>query len=153
MPQVGRVLDAVRLFLSGPLDGSDGAVAGLEEAMAALDAKLATVGGPVSKVEQDRTWGEVVAGDEIQSAKTKGWFEVHTTVRMPSGQVKVMIKATPKPILRNPRDPVRLRRGIDGEALDIVEVLFSGTPVNREAHAPVSKDAGPMLTDKVEDDD
>jgi hypothetical protein len=151
MPEAGAVIEAARRFLSGPLDGSDGAVAAMEEAVAALDAKLASLGSEPSRTEQDRTWGEVVAGDEVLSVKTGKWYEVGTTVRTTEGKAKIMIKGNPKPILRTPSDPVRLKRGVEGDAVDIVEVLFSGT--TRATVTRGGGDAGPMLTDKVEDDD
>ena len=151
MPEAGRVIDAARRVVSLATTRDPAALADLEAALDALDAKLYTAGHSVSKVEQDRTWGEVVAGDDIQSPKTMGWFEVNSTTRSHDGQIKVWIKGAPKPIIRNPREAVRLRRGVEGDAVDILEVLFSGT--TSLTHAPVTRDAGPMLTDKVEDDD
>ena len=155
MPEAGAVIDAARAVWAlqdYPTSGDMmDAVVALGGALATLDAKLASAGGPPSKVEQDRTWGEVVAGDEILSAKTQRWYEIHTSVRTSDGKMKVMIKGSSKPIVRPVTDPVRVRRGVDGEAVDILEVLFSGQTA--PTHAPVTKDAGPMLTDKVEDDE
>lgn len=147
LPEAAAVIEAARAWRA---DASASSLP-LLEALAALDAKLASAGGPASKVEQDRTWGEVVAGDEILSERTQKWYEVHTSVRTPEGKMKVMIKKAPKPILRDVGDPVRVRRGVEGEAVDILEVLFSGTTSSTQA--PVTKDAGPMLTDKVDDDE
>src|SRR6185369_1305454 len=109
MPEVGRVLDAARHFLAGPLDGSDGAVAKLEEAMAALDAKLANAGKEPSHQDQERAWGEVVAGDEILSPKTNRWYEVSRVVKMPAGKVKLNIVGSPKPLTREVMDRTMVR--------------------------------------------
>ena len=150
MPEAGRVIDAARRFLAGPLDGSDGAVAELEDAMAALDAKLARAGHEPSREEQDRTWGEVVEGDQILSVKTNRWYEVTRTVAN-KGKVKLNIKGSAKPIERERADPVKVRRGVTGEGMDILEVLWSAQ--TRPTYTPTSDEVGPMLTDKVEDDD
>jgi hypothetical protein len=144
MPEAAVVIAAARVFIAGPLDGSDGAVAALEGALEALDAKLLTVGQEPSKEEQDRTWGEVVAGDEILSAKTNKFYEVHTSVRTDEGKMKVMIKGSPRFIVRNATDPVRVRRGVEGEAVDILEVLFSGPTAPSEVKS---------IEEKVADDE
>lgn len=150
MPEAAAVIEAARYFLANA-DVIGRWEAPLQEALAALDAKVASIGDAPSKVEQDRTWGEVVAGDEILSAKTQKWYEVHTTVRTPEGRIKVMIKKAPQPIIRDASEPVKVRRGVDGEAVDIVEVLFSGT--TRPTAAPVSKAIGPMIKTKEEEEE
>jgi len=140
MPEAAAVIQAARYFLENA-DVIGQWEAPLAEAVAALDAKLLTIGGPASKVEQDRTWGEVVAGDEILSTKTMKFYEVHTSVRQPDSKMKVMIKGAPKPILRPVGDPVRVRRGVDGEAVDILEVLFSGQTAPSEIKSIEDKEA------------
>lgn len=127
LPEAAAVIQAAREFIAGTLDGADGAVAKLGLALDALDVKLERIGQEPSREEQDRTWGEVVAGDEILSAKTGRWYTVHTSVRMTAvPEMKVMIKGSAKPIQRPVGDPVRVRRGVEGESVDILEVLFSG---------------------------
>lgn len=127
LPEAAAVIQAAREFIAGTLDGADGAVAKLGLAIDALDLKLARIGQEGEKTEQDLTWGQVVAGDEILSAKTGRWYVVHTSVRMMDRpEMKVMIKGSPKPIQRPVGDPVKVKRGVDGEAVDILEVLFSG---------------------------
>lgn len=151
MPEAGRVIDAARRVVSLATKRDPAALADLEAALEALDAKLATAGQEPTRAEQDRTWGEVVEGDEILSAKTQRWYEVIRTVTDGKGNIKVNIKGSPKPITRGVKDPVRIRRGMAGDAADILEVLWSAQ--TRPTETPVTKEAGPMLTDKVEDDE
>jgi hypothetical protein len=150
MPEAAAVISAARAFMASNRRDPDDWVS-LGEALEALDAKLASIGAEPSKEEQDRTWGEVVAGDEILSAKTKKWYEVHTSVRTPEGKMKIMIKKAPQPIVRPASDPVRVRRGVDGEAVDILEVLFSGQ--TRPTMIPAGKAIGPMIKTKEEEEE
>jgi hypothetical protein len=152
MPEAGRVIDAARLVVSA-LPGFTGrteAIEALREALAALDAKLANAGHEPTREEQERTWGEVVEGDEILSPKTNRWYEITRTVTN-KGRVKLNIKGSPKPIERDRTDRVQVRRGVTGESMDILEVLWSAQ--TRPTETPVSKEAGPMLTEKVDDDE
>jgi hypothetical protein len=153
MPEVGAVLDAVRVWLvaqDAPEDMT-GPGRNIALAVAALDAKLATVGQAPSKVEQDRTWGEVVAGDEILSAKTGKFYEVVTSVKAAESKVKVMIKGSGKYILRPAADPIRIKRGVSGEVVDVLEVLFSGQ--TKPTIVRGSNDVGPMLKTKTEEEE
>jgi hypothetical protein len=82
--------------------------------------------------EQPLTWGEVVESDEIYSAKTRKWYPVRMTVRSPDGRT-VTVEAIGIPRFTKPAgDPVRVRRGPTGRAVDVVTVIFSG-PTSREA--------------------
>lgn len=127
MPEAGRVIDAARLVVSAMpgFSGQTEAIGALRDALEVLDARLASAGGEPTREEQDRTWGEVVAEDEILSVKTNRWYEVIRTVTDGKGNVKVNIKGSPKQIVRSVTDPVRVRRGVSGEAMDILEVLWS----------------------------
>lgn len=149
MPEAGRVIDAARAFLAGTLDGADGAIAAMEEAMAALDAKLAAAGHEPTREIQDRTWGDVVEGDEILSEKTQRWYEVTRSVAN-KGRIKVNIKGSPKPIERDRIDSVKVRRGVTGEAVDILEVLLSMQTKPTEVG---TVEAGPMLNTTEDGDE
>lgn len=151
MPEAAAVISAARRVVGLAHTRDPKALADLEQAVDALDAKLATIGGPPSKEVQDRKWGAVVAGDEILSAKTGKWYEVGTTVRTPEGKMKVMIKGSPKPILRGTEEPVKVKRGVEGESVDILEVLFSGQ--TRPTVTRGSKEVGPMLKTKTEEEE
>jgi hypothetical protein len=150
MPEVGRVIDAVRAWASNGAVSRAAETSNLMDALAALDAKLATAGGPPTREEQDRKWGEVVEGDEILSVKTNRWYEVSRSVTDGKGNIKVNIKGAPKPIIRPVGEMTKIRRGVSGEAVDILEVLWSAQ--TRPTETPASSEVGPMLTDKVDDD-
>lgn len=152
MPEVGRVLDAARLVVSA-LPGFTGrvdAIEALREAMEALDAKLALAGHEPSKVEQERAWGEVVAGDEILSAKTNRWYEVTRMIKDGKGRVKVNILGSPKPITREIMERTMVRRGVMGEAADILETLWS---MQTRPDVIASKEEDVPLAEEAKDDD
>jgi hypothetical protein len=155
MPEVGRVLDAARRMVAvgwtGGAEDHDGALKALGEAMTALDAKLARAGHEPTWEEQERAWGEIVAGDQILSAKTNRWYEITRMVKDGKGNVKLNIKGSPKPITRPIAERTAVRRGVTGEAVDIMETIWSMQ--TRPDEAPRSVDVGPMLTDKVDDDE
>lgn len=101
--------------------------------------------------EQDRTWGEVAEGDEILSVKTGKWYPVsRTVVDDKAGTVKINIKNNPKPITRPVGDPVRLRRGMSGEAVDTFMILWSA---QSRPESVGTQEIGPMLGSQEEESD
>lgn len=127
-PEVAAVVEAARHVADSyrGYDGNGPAMAALITAVEALKMREDRPAGPTYE-EQDRTWGEVVAGDEVLSEKTRKWYEVTTTaLDDATGKVKIRIKGAPKPIIRTPTEPVKLKRGIHGDAADLFAILFSG---------------------------
>jgi hypothetical protein len=116
----------------------------LEEAVLLLEAERAD---PATPKEQDITWGQVVVDDEIYSAKTGKWYKVTTTLAMieKAGHVKVWATGLPKAIEPKAANPVRVRRGEMGKAVDVLaSVLWSGQ--SAPDAAPV-KDPGPTFAE------
>lgn len=78
------------------------------------------------KHEVSTRWGLVVEGDEIYSAKTKKWYEVTGSVSIKdTGKVKIFARGIPKAFERTAADPVTVRRGPTGEAVDVIQLIFS----------------------------
>lgn len=95
----------------------------LIEAVQALQAERAD---PNAVQEQDLTWGQVVEGDEIYSAKTDRWYEVTAAGHRPPVST-VSAKGIPKALHPKSADPVRVRRGGTGLIVDMfASVLWSG---------------------------
>ncbi len=141
MPEAGAIIAAARRVSTGEVP-----VETLGPLLAALDARIERLGQEASeKREQDRTWGEIVAGDEVRSEKTGTYFQVHTSARGFDGHIKVWFKGQKNPVRRPLGTPVHLRRGNDGEGADVVEILFSGL-TSPEPHgfqgenAPIGQD-------------
>ena len=133
IPEVAAVVAAARASAAA----EPGDIQAWDALAKAVDALLiretrAAGAGPTYE-ETDRTWGEVVVGDEILSVKTRKWYEVTASVLTQEGKMKVSIKGSTKPILRPPVDPVRVKRGVLGEATDLFQILFSGTTVRGSA--------------------
>jgi hypothetical protein len=100
--------------------------------------------------EQDTRWGLVVESDEIYSAKTNRWYEVVRSVASLDGTtIGIFIKGQPKPIRKPVGDPVRVRRGATGRAVDMFAVIFSG---QTRPEAVGMDQASTMATDRVEDE-
>lgn len=78
------------------------------------------------KQEKPIPWGLVVESDEVYSERTGRWYRVDKTVRM-GARVKVWAagqgKAWP---LMEARDKVLVRRGPTGDAVDMIQIIFSG---------------------------
>lgn len=91
----------------------------LAEALDALDAQATPGEVPI-------TWGQVVAGDQLQHAVTKAWHEVlENTLR--NGQAAVRLRAVAKPISRPAGTEVTVRRSEMGAAVDMfASVIWSG---------------------------
>jgi hypothetical protein len=95
----------------------------LQEAVEALQAERTD---PSAPQEQDLTWGQVVEGDEIYSAKTNRWYEVTAASHRPPAST-INAKGIPKALHPKSADPVRIRRGGTGLAVDMfASVLWSG---------------------------
>ena len=76
--------------------------------------------------EKEIRWGLVVESDQIHSARTGKWYEVEQ-VRLVRGLVVVKVAGVPKPL--KPQDPqamVTVRRGPTGDAVDLIQIIFSG---------------------------
>src|SRR4051812_17975061 len=77
-------------------------------------------------------WGKVVESDQIWSEKAHKWYEVISAVRsMDGAMVKIRARRVAKPIIRPATDPARVKRGVTGEAVDLIEIIFSG-PISPE---------------------
>jgi hypothetical protein len=75
----------------------------------------------------DRTWAEVVEGDEIFSAATQKWYPVIESRRQTEERMAIMAKGLPKILKPLARASVRVRRGASGNAVDtLVSVMISG---------------------------
>lgn len=99
--------------------------------------------------EINTTWGLVVESDEIYSAKTGRWYPVRGSVAMPDGtHVKIFAKGLPRPIIKPVGDPVRVRRGPTGKAVDMFAVIFSG---QIRPDAVGMNRASSMITDRVDE--
>lgn len=97
----------------------------LQNAVLALQSERAD---PDALMEQEITWGQVVEGDEIWSDKTKRWYEVTRAVHAGGTEGKSLInaKGIPRGLKPNSADPVKVRRGPTGNAVDMfASVLWS----------------------------
>lgn len=96
----------------------------LVAALVALDAEERPA-GPSGPREQELTWGQVVAQDEVLSANGK-WYEV-LDIRPQGNLVHVRFKGLGKPFDKPATDPCRVRRSEMGQAADMfATVLWSG---------------------------
>lgn len=74
----------------------------------------------------ETTWRRVVEGDEVWSVKTRKFYPVTRVSLGPAG-VKVLMQGIPKAVMRKPDDPVTVRRGATGQAVDVfLDVFYSG---------------------------
>ncbi len=72
------------------------------------------------------TWRHVVESDEVFSERTKKFYPV-VQVSSSAAGVRVFMKGIPKAVMRKPDDPVTVRRGATGKAVDVfLDVLYSG---------------------------
>lgn len=95
----------------------------------------------------ERTWAEVVEGDEIYSARTGRWYEVIESRRQTEERMAIMAKGLPKILKPKAADPVRLKRGASGDAADVlVSVLISG-PATMARDLPEEPAAVDVATD------
>lgn len=80
----------------------------------------------MTKPEVSTRWGLVVESDEIYSERTKKWYEVTGSVSIKgTSKVKIFAKGVPRAFEREARDPVTVRRGPTGEAVDVLQLVFS----------------------------
>jgi hypothetical protein len=91
------------------------------------------------------TWGMVVESDWIYSKAKNIWYEVTQRVTTTDGRVKVMAKGVARYIVKAPGDPVRLKRGATGKAVDLITIIFSGATVPEAVG--MTKAVGPTLDD------
>lgn len=150
IPEVAAVVAAAKAWASGAGDPKTN-MATLMAAVDALTIRETRPAGQVTHEETDRTWGEVVTGDEILSAKTNRWYEVRNSViDSTAGTIKVNIKGTIKPIIRPIADPVKVKRGVMGDAVDTLDLIWSG--INQPQHVGTTG-TGPMITAQEEESD
>lgn len=77
--------------------------------------------------DQEITWAGVVESDEIYSAKTKKWYPVISSCRLATGKMRITAKGLPKAVDMPLDDPVTVRRGATGQAVDLINtILWSG---------------------------
>lgn len=108
------VIAAARAVVAGTLD-----IPALAEALNVLDARD-------RGEEADITWGLVVAGDEMQHARTRAWHEVRE-VRTHAGRTTVRLAGVKDPITRPAATEITVRRSATGAAVDMfAAVLWSG---------------------------
>jgi hypothetical protein len=108
---------------------------------------------PAELVELELTYGQVVEGDEVHSAKLDKWFAVSASVRTSQGMQRVTMPATGNVKVKPPRPawhlfpadkPCRVRRGAAGQAVNLfATVLWSGPSMV----PPVDTDGGPTFAD------
>lgn len=80
----------------------------------------------MSKPEIPTRWGLVVESDEIYSDKTGRWYEVTGSCSIKgTDKVKIFARGVPKAFERKAHDPVTVRRGPTGQAVDVLQLVFS----------------------------
>jgi hypothetical protein len=73
------------------------------------------------------TWGQLTEGDLVYAEKTSRWYEVMQVVRNDrDSTVTVSLKGMNKPVTKFLGQDCLVRRGSTGQAVDIVQVIFSG---------------------------
>jgi hypothetical protein len=129
-PAERAVIAAARAYMMEPgvHEGTPGR-GKLAAAVRALDAaEHPTADGPA---ETSLTWGQLVADDELWSAKAGKWFTVLEAKHVPTpgndvGETQVRLKGGAS--FRNPSNvTARVRRSAMGEAVDLfATVIWSG---------------------------
>ncbi len=117
---------AIRLAATGIFTAE---TAELIKAVEALQAERGAM-TPEERVTLDITWGQVAEGDEVWSERTQRWYPVAGAVRhigAPSINVAMLdSRGAPMHTTKAVSDPVRVRRGQTGQAVDaIATVLWS----------------------------
>lgn len=127
IPEVAAVLRAAEAYVDGDID-SDDAPYLLNDLMVAVEAlriRRTRPAGAVTWEETERSWGEVVVGDEVFSDNTKRWHKViHASLDAVTGKVILRIKGGNQ-FTRTGADPVRVKRGVLGDANDLFQLLWS----------------------------
>lgn len=159
IPEVAAVIQAAKAWAAVPPHVEPWVeVEALRTAVNALEIRETRAAGPTYE-ETDRTWGEVVIGDEILSVKTRKWYEVTGSVLTQDGKMKINIKGSTKPVQRDPAEAVRVKRGVLGDAADLFQVLFSGTTVRGAAVTALLAESTealpevPSVPDKQDEDE
>lgn len=153
IPEVAAVVRTALAYVDSSLTSDTSEEwAALLEAVEAYRMRESRPAGAVTYEETDRTWGEVVTGDEILSAKTMRWYEViRTVIDEKAGTIKLNIQGSPKPIIRPLSDPVKVKRGVMGDTADLFTILWSGTHTLGQ-HADTTG-TGPMLGEHETEED
>jgi hypothetical protein len=86
--------------------------------------------------DQTITWAEVVESDEIYSARKGAYFEVISSVRLATGKMRVSARGWGKPIEMPLGDPVIVRRGATGQAVDMINTILWSGPNRMESEEP-----------------
>lgn len=82
--------------------------------------------------EKEIIWGLVVEGDQIYSDRTKKWYPV-TGSSAVKGTTKIKVFVNGRAIaLQEAKDTVRVRRGPTGDAVDVLQLIFSGQTMPEE---------------------
>jgi hypothetical protein len=83
-------------------------------------------------IEKEIIWGLVVEGDQIYSDRTKKWYSVTGSSAVTgTTKIKVFINGRAIP-LQESKDIVRVRRGPTGDAVDVLQLIFSGQTMPEE---------------------
>lgn len=134
MNQLERaVVDAAIRWHGGPVEDWQP----LANALDALLTHRATLAPDAGK---DRTWGEVVEGDEVFIPRTGKWWHIIESRHGGDGRMRIIAKGAPKVLTPEPASPVKLRRSKTGEAVDLMNsILISGPEgVHLSTNAPVA---------------
>lgn len=121
---------AERVVVEAAIAWGDSHVAGDTETYRLIEALTALrqermVGKPT---EQELTYGQVVAGDEIFNIKVQKWYSVTRVALLVTGMMSLTVRNVPKPFEREHMAPVMVRRGPDGKACDVLaSVMWSMT--------------------------
>lgn len=100
------------------------------ELTAAVNALLAYRASLAPDAGEDRTWGEVVEGDEVFIPRTGKWWHVIESRTGGDGRMRIIAKGAPKILTPEPSSPVKLRRSKTGEAVDLLNsILVSGPSI------------------------
>lgn len=109
----------------------EAAIAWMDQASPLHD--FAPLSYAVEQLEAERaewrpyTWGQLTEGDQVFSEKAGKWFEVVRVVRNDrDSMVTVSLKGMSKPVTKYLGQDCRVKRGSTGQAVDIVQVIFSG---------------------------
>lgn len=75
--------------------------------------------------EKEIPWGLVVESDQVYSEAKDRWYTIERIERA-GGKVKAKAEGVPTSWLVRPAKPVRVKRGATGQAVDVLQIVFSG---------------------------
>ena len=117
----------------------------------AVDALLAERSVPEGeRREETIAWGELAEGDEVWSERVKRWYPVRSAVRhVGAPLVLVDLEGQPKVIQKSVSEPVKVRRGPAGRAVDMFASVLWSMPTSSETarSAEVAESAPDVATD------